>query len=1287
MKRLLRRILKFFAYAGGGLVIVLAIAVGLFRLLLPKLPAYQEDIKRWADAAIGMQVEFSSMNARWRLNGPELNFYDATLTSPDSEERLIDAREISVGVSLARLLVDRQLVVDRILVRRTSLDIRRTSDGEYSIQGIAVDDLAGLLPAKTDNAGDIDFVGQDITIRYQQEDATGNSFHIGLVEISREDEELRIEASFDLPDEFGRRLDVSLDQRLDGGERGAAWQVFVDGRALNLPNWSQLQLLDMPILATGSVDLSLWLEITQDGLDKATANLAIDDLSVLDGEQNTPFNADGRIEFSRTDRGWLLAAENFSLQTAAGTWPASSIQVQVDPGADENSIDAIVLNASYVNLDDIRYFLPWLPDEMRTSYTSVSPSGEIHDLRADIIGLDSARKRFDLSAQLVDAGITANGEWPGVSGFTGSVRANLSGGRLESDSSNLRISIPKYLSETMVFDDAIGTVIWRRSKDGIFVLSDSVQLRNADFDSQSSLQVNIPADGAAPIVDFESRWTINDLESAKRFLPGKVMNPGLYRWLNDALVSGSVTRGTTLLRGPLDKFPFDNGEGQFRVDAHLHNSTLRYAKNWPAAELRSLELVIDGVHLYSRENIAINAGNRISNASIEISDLRNPVLTIDAFATGTLASIRRFSRNSPIAKVFGGQLENVQVGGDASLKLWLKYPLRDRTNYEFTARIQASDGSIKVAGFPAPLTNLNGIVTVTRNSIRSESLFGRFLGEQVDIDVVHAGEDMPANSVIATVTGTMTATGLIEELGVPLGDKISGASEYRARLLFPRAGQTEPAALQISIGSDLKGFGIDLPLPLAKAAAEELSVAALIEFPETGRIVSNGSLGEDLKWSMDFLHDGNKWDFNRGVLAAGGDYPALPETRGIYIQGQTKEIRLNDWLDIARGGTDSAGNAGIGSRIRSIDMTIDNLHVFGQHLRDQRIVVDRSASEWLVQVDGNQAQGSLTIPYDLTGDRPIVMDFETLTLPGNDEVGETGDSDESDPRTFAAISLKAIEFSLGGRHLGTVEAEFRRTPDGLRATGLRATDESFVIEADAGWVIDPQSDRGQKTYLIGKLTSHNVRKTMQRLEYQPGIDGDDMEMDIDVSWSGGPRDDFLDDLAGNVAIRFGPGQLFEVEPGAGRIFGLMSIVALPRRLSLDFSDVLEKGFGFDEISGDFRIADGNAYTCNLSLKGPAANIGIAGRAGLGTRDYDQTAIVGVNVGNTLPIVGAVVAGPQVAAALLIFSQIFKKPLQEMGQIYYGIDGSFDDPLVEVANSGRFGASLELAECTTTQGNL
>ena len=107
MKRLFQKIMKSLAYVAAALVIMLAVAVGLFRLLLPRLPEYQEEIKGWADAAIGMQVEFADMNARWRLSGPELTFQGAKLTVHGADSSLLSAGEVSVGVSLIRLLKDR----------------------------------------------------------------------------------------------------------------------------------------------------------------------------------------------------------------------------------------------------------------------------------------------------------------------------------------------------------------------------------------------------------------------------------------------------------------------------------------------------------------------------------------------------------------------------------------------------------------------------------------------------------------------------------------------------------------------------------------------------------------------------------------------------------------------------------------------------------------------------------------------------------------------------------------------------------------------------------------------------------------------------------------------------------------------------------------------------------------------------------------------------------------------------------------------------------------------------
>jgi uncharacterized protein YhdP len=165
-------------------------------------------------------------------------------------------------------------------------------------------------------------------------------------------------------------------------------------------------------------------------------------------------------------------------------------------------------------------------------------------------------------------------------------------------------------------------------------------------------------------------------------------------------------------------------------------------------------------------------------------------------------------------------------------------------------------------------------------------------------------------------------------------------------------------------------------------------------------------------------------------------------------------------------------------------------------------------------------------------------------------------------------------------------------------------------------------------------------------------------------------------LAGRVKLSVEKGQLMTVDPGAGRVLGLLSVAALPRRLTLDFRDLTDKGFAFDTIKGDFEFRDGNAYTSNLVLKGPAAEIGIVGRTGFKARDYDQTAKVTGHFGGPLAAAGALAAGPAVGAALLLFSTVFKEPLSGIARGYYRITGTWEQPKVERIGAG---AAREAAE--------
>ena len=1279
MKQLLQRIVKALAYLAAAVVIFLAVAVGLFRLLLPRLPEYQEEIKDWATANIGLRVDFSGMNARWRLSGPELSFLDADLSIPDTSVSLLRANEVSVGVSLMRLLGDRQLVVDRIQVRDTKLQVRQDEAGRWEVQGMLLDQLKGLRQASQQPAGDIVIVAQDIEVDFQHPyNGELLNFAVERLQLQHNQQRTAVDAEVDLPRGYGNQLDISAVQRLDGAP--GTWQLYVEGDALDVAAWSSLRPQDLAAISTGVVDLRLWMDRTPAGIRSATVDFVLSGLAAVDATAGAPFGSQGRLEYSSDPGAWLIAGSKFRLMTTGGDWPQTDWQVRANVG-DSGEIAGVTASTSFLKLDDLQFLAAWLGDDHRELLTRYAPSGAVRNLDISVTDLTTETLRFDVSAIAEDIGIAAHGNWPGVRGFSGSIRADSDGGRLEIDSVATRLDLPVFLTEPIELDDALGTVIWRRNNDGTIVLSDNISIRNTDFDSQSSLQISIPADGSSPIVDLDSSWSVNDIGVVDRYLPVKQIKPELYRWLTNALVEGRIPRGITRFTGPLHSFPFDGGEGVFRIDARVEDAVLQYSDKWPAAANMDLDLVVENMRLYSFSNTAVNAGNSVRDARIEIPDLRQPVLSVDAFATGTLDSIRNFAQQSPIAAVFGGSLSRVEVDGDASFNLLLNYPILDRLNYEFTTRIQSSGGTIRFEGFPAPVSELNGVVTITRDDISAESLFGRFLGAPVDIELRRSGEELPNYSVVATASGSVSNSGLTEELGAPVAGLLDGVADYRASIRFPRGNQAQPVPLQIQIESDLRGMQVNMPAPLAKSAYDELPLTLNIEFPGSGRIESSGSLAEDLKWTLGFEDAGDSWDFDRGVLAVGGIYPGTPEIRGLLIEGQIERLRLQDWLDLARSKRDSASGeaAGVVDRIRSIDLNIDELLVVGQQLSGHRVLVNRSGLDWVVRIDGQQAKGTVTIPYDFPGDRPLVLDMQVLTLTGSDEDAAATET-LADPGSLPPINIQAEAFSLGERHFGSIAAQFLRTPNGLETSDLKTEDSSFSVSGSAGWVVDPNDPTGQRSYIRARLRSTDIDQTMQRLNYRPGIIGKDMALDLDVSWSGGPRQDFVDSLNGDVGVRFGPGQLNEVEPGAGRVFGLMSIVALPRRLSLDFTDVFDKGLGFDQITGSFRLVDGDAYTCDLSLNGPAADVGIVGRASLVERSYRQSAVVSANVGNTLPVVGALVAGPQVAAALLIFSQILKRPLQEMGQIFYAIDGSWDEPQIEVATALRFAEISGIAGC-------
>lgn len=267
-----------------------------------------------------------------------------------------------------------------------------------------------------------------------------------------------------------------------------------------------------------------------------------------------------------------------------------------------------------------------------------------------------------------------------------------------------------------------------------------------------------------------------------------------------------------------------------------------------------------------------------------------------------------------------------------------------------------------------------------------------------------------------------------------------------------------------------------------------------------------------------------------------------------------------------------------------------------------------------------------------------------------------------DPSRIPALSFDIDDLRLNDQPLGAAQVRTRPTASGLRLERLQARRGRQTIALSGEW-----TGRGDaaRTHLVAEIDSDDFGALLGGLGYGGRIDGGNGRLRFDAAWPGSPVAFALPGLEGQLTMDVRDGRLLEVEPGAGRVLGLLSIAQLPRRLMLDFRDFFSKGFAFNRLGGTVRFADGTARSDDLAIDGPAAAIGIRGTANLRAQSFDQTIEVRPKTGNLLTVAGALAGGPVGAAIGAAANAVLQKPLGGIGAKTYRVTGPWKEPKVEV----------------------
>jgi uncharacterized protein YhdP len=330
----------------------------------------------------------------------------------------------------------------------------------------------------------------------------------------------------------------------------------------------------------------------------------------------------------------------------------------------------------------------------------------------------------------------------------------------------------------------------------------------------------------------------------------------------------------------------------------------------------------------------------------------------------------------------------------------------------------------------------------------------------------------------------------------------------------------------------------------------------------------------------------------------------------------------------------------------------------------------RLKNTWQASIAGTEAMGTLT--WTPGGRGSLTARFSRLFVPAAAPVLEDVTPADTD-RDLPSLDVVADDFRIGERQFGrlVLEAVPDRTDWRIDTLNLDSPEGRLSMTGVwQAWTASPTTQMDIHAQVA------DVGGYFVRLKLPEGIKGGSGSLEGKLSWAGPPFALDLPTLNGSVTVKAKNGQFVRVEPGIGKLIGVLSLQGLPRRMSLDFRDIFSQGFRFDDIHASAVVQRGVVHTDNFRMNGTSARVDIKGDLDLAreTQTLDVRVIPSLSESVAL---GAAIVNPAIGLATLFAQKALKDPLNQRVSVEYAVTGTWTDPIVankrrEPANSGKQG---------------
>ncbi len=616
-----------------------------------------------------------------------------------------------------------------------------------------------------------------------------------------------------------------------------------------------------------------------------------------------------------------------------------------------------------------------------------------------------------------------------------------------------------------------------------------------------------------------------------------------------------------------------------------------------------------------------------------------------------------------------------------------------------TGSLEVTEGVFTERESGFRLEGLAGTVTYDRSGLSAADMQALYGGWPATVQLDAAwDETTPLDVRLDGQFPASLLTGATLLSDDPLLTRIDGEADWALQFLVERPVETAPAEIWLNVNSDLRDVRVNLPAPLDKPAGtawpmtlsypltapepvmrleleERLSLALEMSVEDPAEsaapAIPDPAAGADAATGAEPLTSPpvvagdlagppteapSTPPFQRGAAVFGDATAVLPPPGVFRLDGRAERLDLDGWVELtveyARLDRDPSGLVLEGDSLQAGELLLLN-----RPFADVAIGLAVDGQELDARFDGEAIAGDLQYQSNPDGTQALAAQFDRLWMPEPEDEGMRMDAD---PTTLPEMRFYVRDLEYLGLKFGETRIEAYPIADGLRIETVDAVSEQLSFQARGDWTV---TEAGSRSDFDIVMTSESLGSLVSALNLSSVLEGGQTLVRYDAWWPGPPAAFELARLNGQMTFSVVDGRILNADPGAGRVLGLMSVGALPRRLALDFSDVFESGFGFDQANGTINFDSGRAHTDDFVLESTAATLTISGSSNLEDKEFDYLMSVRPGVSQALPVIGAIAAGPAGVAAGIALQELLREALGDATEARYAISGPWSDPQV------------------------